>query len=64
MGVVPRDGASAARPEPDTPFRVEARPLGLPEGVNLDDIGDLLERLDGLDFGSFDGLSWEDPLRG
>lgn len=32
---------------PQEPFRVEARPMGLLPGVELDDIGELLERLEG-----------------
>lgn len=33
----------SARP----PFRVEARPMGLRRGIDLDDISGLLERLEG-----------------
>lgn len=32
-----------------TPFRVRARRMGLRPGVDLDDIGGLLDRLDGPD---------------
>jgi len=35
--------SSRARP----PFRVEARPMGLRPGIDLDDIAGLLERLEG-----------------
>ena len=30
-----------------TPFRVDARPMGLRDGIDLDDISGLLDRLDG-----------------
>ncbi len=32
---------------PQEPFRVDARPLGLHPGIQLDNIGELLEQLDG-----------------
>lgn len=33
--------------EPRPPFRIEARPMGLRPGIDLDDIAGLLERLEG-----------------
>jgi predicted transcriptional regulator len=36
-----------AKPPRARPFQVKARDLGLKPGVELDDIGDLLEQLDG-----------------
>ena len=43
-----RDGLNAPRERrPDHPFHVVARPLRLRRGVDLDDIGALLERIDG-----------------
>ena len=43
-----RRGLVAARPAPRKPFRVKARSLGgLRPGLSLDNIGDLLERVEG-----------------
>lgn len=43
-----RLGLSAPRQlEPAGPFRVEARDLGLRPGIQLDNIGELLEQLEG-----------------
>jgi hypothetical protein len=43
-----RDGLNVRRIQrPDKPFRVKARALGLRPGVRLDNIGELLEQLDG-----------------
>ena len=43
-----RRGLDAPRDEDlATPFSVDARPLGLRDGVDLDDISGLLDRLDG-----------------
>ncbi|MBN1610647.1 MAG: ribbon-helix-helix protein, CopG family [Polyangiaceae bacterium] len=36
-----------AKPPPARPFKVDARDMGLRPGRSLDDIGDLLEQLDG-----------------
>ena len=36
-----------AKPPPARPFKVKARDMGLRPGVSLDDIGELLEQLDG-----------------
>ena len=33
--------------KPTKPFRVRARPLGLRPGLNYDNIGELLERIEG-----------------
>jgi hypothetical protein len=43
-----RDGLNVRKLQrPDKPFRVKARALGLRHGVRLDNIGELLEQLDG-----------------
>ena len=43
-----RDALNAKRvPSGKRPFRVEARPMGLRSGVDLDNIGQLLEQLEG-----------------
>jgi hypothetical protein len=43
-----RDGLNTRKVQtPDKPFRVKARALGLRQGVRLDNIGELLEQLDG-----------------
>ena len=43
-----RRGLDAPRDEDlATPFRVDAHPMGLRDGVDLDDISGLLDRLDG-----------------
>ena len=43
-----RRGLDAPRDEDlATPFCVDARPMGLRDGVDLDDISGLLDRLDG-----------------
>lgn len=43
-----RDGLNVKKLQsPDKPFRVKARALGLRQGVRLDNIGELLEQLDG-----------------
>jgi len=39
--------AHSREPQPARRFRVKARPLGLPPGGNYDDIGGLLEELEG-----------------
>lgn len=41
-----RAGLSGAG-EKRAPFRVNARPMGLRPGIDLDDIGGLLERIEG-----------------
>ena len=43
-----RIGLSARRsPPPSHPFRVRAKPMGLRPGLALENIGDLLEQLEG-----------------
>lgn len=43
-----RTGLAASAPRPRTPFKVKARDLGsIRPGVNLDNIGELLEDLEG-----------------
>lgn len=43
-----RRGLNARRElKPGAPFEVRARPMGLRPGLNLDNIGDLLEQLEG-----------------
>ena len=43
-----RRGLDAPRDEDlETPFSVDARPMGLRDGVDLDDISSLLDLLDG-----------------
>lgn len=43
-----RDGLNARREQqPKEPFRVKARPLGLRAGVQIDNVAELLEQLDG-----------------
>jgi len=44
-----RAGLQAATVQPK-PFRVEARNLGLRPGLNLDNIGELLEQVEGPDY--------------
>jgi hypothetical protein len=39
----------AGKPQPSKPFTVTPRPLGLPPGLSYDNIGDLLEALEGPD---------------
>jgi hypothetical protein len=36
-----------AKPPPARPFKVKSRDMGLRPGISLDDIGELLEQLDG-----------------
>ena len=42
-----RAGLSSGTTRDRPPFRVEARPMGLRPGIDLDDISGLLERLEG-----------------
>lgn len=43
-----RDGLNLRKSQkPDKPFRVRARVLGLRHGVRIDNIGELLEQIDG-----------------
>ena len=43
-----RDGLNVPKSQkPQKPFRVRARALGLRKGVRIDNIGELLESLDG-----------------
>ncbi len=45
-----RLGLNAPRAyEPQAPYRVRARPLNAKPGIDLDNIGELLEQLDGPD---------------
>lgn len=49
VNVFLRQGLRAPRDEDlATPFTVKARPMGLRSGFDLDDIGGLLESLDGV----------------
>ena len=45
-----RSGLNAPRAcEPEAPYRVEARPLRARPGIDLDNVGELLEQIDGPD---------------
>ena len=48
LNTILRRGLEAPRDEDlATPFSVDAQPMGLRDGIDLDDIGGLLDRLDG-----------------
>ena len=42
-----RLGLLAAKQTPATPFKVKARPMGLAAGLSYDNIGELLETIEG-----------------
>ena len=44
-----RTGLERRRREPVKPFRVEATDLGVRDGVDLDDVEGLIDRLEGAD---------------
>jgi hypothetical protein len=44
-----RAGLSSGLRTPDRPFSVHARAMGLRPGLDLDDVGEVLDRVEGLD---------------
>lgn len=36
--------------EPPKPFKVKSRPLGIKDGFNYDNVGELLEQIEGADY--------------